>query len=697
MTSATRTAASRPALSSTRRSIISLGMALLGLVVLELSLGVVSGFPASWNIHLADPINEARNWVVRSQNDHWLFTFFFNPLRDSIDWFIRLVEDALLALPWFVVVGATGLIVGKALGLRASLLGLAGALYFGVVGLWTESIQTFTLMAVAVLISLLLGVPLGIWAARRDRVEAAMRPVLDAMQTLPSFVYLIPVVLFFGIARVPSVVATVVYALPPVVRLTNLGIRQVPRESLEAAAMFGSTRRQTLTKVQLPLALPTILAGINQTIMMALGIVVIAALIGAGGLGQEVLDALRNRQVGRALEAGMAIVVLAVLLDRVTHGFAGLSRGRQSRFRLLPDGWKRFGAARRFEAGVARWEEAVRRVSARTVALLGGDAPAGGWLAGNAVAVVAVGALAVLSVVGIAAGWQDFPSWLSFSFADAADSAVRWARDNLYEIGNTGIGTGPFSDFITIWVVKPLREFLSTGLAWPVVIAAAALLAWQAGGPRLAAFSALSLFGIGLLGMWELSMDTLAQVLVALVMALLIGIPLGVWAAASDRVDRALRPMLDFLQTIPSFVLLVPVIILFNVGRIPGIIASVLYALPPAVRLTNLGIREVSRAATEASASFGATRRQTLTKVQVPLAMPSIMAGVNQTVLLVLAMVVIAGLVGGGGLGLEAVRGLARSDTGLGFEAGISIVLLAMVLDRITQGWAQRLQPPAGQ
>ncbi len=643
-----------------RRAGAYAAVAIVALTAVELSLGSVSAFPESWNIHLADPVNAARDWVVRSQNDHWLFTYIFNPLRDSIDWFIRLAEDWLLAVPWFVLLAGVVWVVVRSLGPAAAPAGLLGVLYFGLVGLWIETVQTFTLMAVAVLISLLVGVPLGVWAARSDRVERALRPVLDAMQTLPAFVYLIPVVLFFGIARVPSVVATVVYALPPVVRLTNLGIRQVPKESLEAAAMFGSTRRQTLTKVQLPLAMPTILTGINQTIMMALSIVVIAALIGAGGLGQEVLEALRNRQVGRALEAGLAITVLAILLDRITHGFAGLTE-RSS----LGGAWQRSAAA---------WRRATTRIR---------------WYHWLVVAAAAAWA-------GNAAGWAGFPEALSISFADWADTGVDWARDNLYEIGNTGLGTGPLSDFITTWIVKPLREWLATDLAWPVVVAAAALLAWWAAGLRVAAFSAGSLVAIGLLGMWELAMDTLAQVLVAVAISLLIGIPLGVWAARSDRGERLLRPVLDFLQTIPSFVLLVPVIILFNVGRIPGIIASVLYALPPVVRLTSLGIREVSAAATEASRSFGATPRQTLTKVQVPLAMPSIMAGINQTVLLVLAMVVIAGLVGGGGLGLEAVRGLARANTGLGFEAGISIVLLAMVLDRITQGWAERLRPPAG-
>ena len=202
--------------------------------------------------------------------------------------------------------------------------------------------------------------------------------------------------------------------------------------------------------------------------------------------------------------------------------------------------------------------------------------------------------------------------------------------------------------------------------------------------------------GLGLLGMWTLSMDTLAQVIVAVILSIVLGIPLGVLSSRSNRFERMLKPVLDFLQTIPSFVILLPVIILFNVGRIPGIIASVLYALPAATRLTSLGIRRVSAEATEAARAFGATRSQTLRKVQLPLAMPTIIAGINQTVMLVLAMVVIAGLVGGGGLGLETVRGLRRSDSvGSGFAAGLAIVLLAMILDRLLQAWARRLSPPA--
>ncbi|HMN31089.1 MAG TPA: ABC transporter permease subunit, partial [Caldilineaceae bacterium] len=184
------------------------------------------------------------------------------------------------------------------------------------------------------------------------------------------------------------------------------------------------------------------------------------------------------------------------------------------------------------------------------------------------------------------------------------------------------------------------------------------------------------------------SMDTLSQVLVAVALTIVIGLPLGVWSARNRVVEMLLRPVLDFLQTIPPFVYLVPVIMLFHVGRVPGIIASVLYALPPMIRLTSLGIQQVAPSAVEAADAFGSTAWQKLTKVQLPLALPSIMLGVNQSVMMVLSMVIIAGLVGGGALGLEAVNGLARSQLGRGLEAGLAIVILAIVLDRITQAWA---------
>ena len=663
-------------------------------VAAQLVLSSVGGFPESWAIGLADWIDDARRWVINNQTTHWSFSFVFNPVSDSIDWSLRIVERFLLWLPWYAVTAAAAMLATSALGLRGGLLTAVGVMYFGVIGLWDESLETVALMAVAVGISVGIGVPLGIASARYDRLQQTLRPVLDAMQTLPAFVYLIPVVLLFGVARVPAIIASVVYALPPVVRLTDLGIRNVPRATVEASEMFGATPRQTLRKVQFPLALPSVLTGINQTIMMALSIVVIAALIGAGGLGQVVLESLRRLFVGRALEAGLAIVVLAIIMDRVTHGAAGLNRRR--RLRLMPDSLSRAAAVQRVEGALAAMDRflcAAGAALAWPLTRTAGDSALARYPRRVLGAVALVMAVAATSVLGR----PEFPAAISVSFASAIDWLVDWVRDNLYEIGGTWFGTGWFSDSITIYAVTPLRELFSADLAWPVVVLAVALAGWRLGGAALATFCTACVAGLGFLGMWELSMDTLAQVIVAVAMAILCGIPLGVLAARSDRFERMLKPVLDFLQTIPSFVLLIPVIIMFNVGRVPGIIASVLYALPAATRLTNLGIRQVDGEATEASRAFGATRGQTLRKVQMPLAAPSIIAGINQTVMLVLAMVVIAGLVGGGGLGLETVKGLRRSDSvGSGFVAGLAIVLLAMLLDRLLQAWTRRFTPVGG-
>jgi glycine betaine/proline transport system permease protein len=657
-------------------------------------------FPESWNLGLRQPAEEFQNWVIGNRKNHPIFTFFFEPLSATIDFTLRRVEEFLLWLPWSVVILATFLLAQKIANLRLALLSAFCLLMMGWLGLWDQSMQTLALMIISVVISLLIGIPLGIWAARNNRVEAWLRPILDGMQTMPTFVYLIPVLLFFGVARVPSVVSTVIYAIPPAVRLTNLGVRQVPEEALEAAHAFGSTSGQTLYKVQIPMALPSIMAGVNQTIMMALSMVVIAALIGAGGLGQEVLVALRGLRVGQALEGGLAIVFMAILLDRISYAFSQIEHSSIQKFqgfRLLPAQTSSFSLAQSLEKGLD-WVYGLgdRLVEAMAKRFMWLPLPAGQHIGRNsAYFITSLIFLILLVILTFVSNTADFPSGWNLSLREPVDTAVSWMRTNLYQIGDSPIGTGPFSDFITLYLLNPLRDFLVSWLSWPVIVLAAGALAYYISGWRLALGSIVGMLLIGWLGMWELAMDTLSQTILAVVMSLLIGIPLGIWSAYRDLVEKSLRPVMDMLQTIPSFVYLVPVIMLFNLGRVPGIIASILYALPPVVRLTSLGIRQVDAAAVEAAKAFGSTTWQSLINVQLPLAMPSIMAGVNQTMMMVLAMVVIAGLVGGGGLGYEVVLGLAQSEIGRGLEAGTAIVILAVILDRITQAWAQKQKQAA--
>jgi glycine betaine/proline transport system permease protein len=668
-------------------------------------------FPEAWNLHLREPIDDFQAWVIGNRATHPLFAWFFEPLSDAIDFGIRQVEAFLLWLPWPVVLVAVFLIGQNAAGFRVALLSTAGLLVMGLFGLWAESMQTLALMGVSVIISLAIGIPLGILSARYNKVEAILRPILDAMQTMPAFVYLIPVLLFFGIARVPSVVATVIYALPPAIRLTNLGIRGVSPTALEAARSFGSTSWQTLLKVQIPLAMPTIITGVNQTIMMALGIVVIAALIGAGGLGREVLVALQRLRVGEGLEAGLAIVFMAIILDRISHGFAQKNTIFSSKHwhgsYLFPPRWGRYKVIAGLEKGTGWLLGGSQRLARSLAGALGALLAAGLKLIGqketaqtvtpalqrHAFLIASLCLLALLLLINrYMVEFGAFPESWNLELSRPVDTAVIWMRDNLYQIGDLPIGTGPLSDFLIIYGINPLRSILQDWLPWPLVILGVALLVQSVAGWRLALFSAAGMVLIGLLGMWGHSMNTLSQVIVAVIVTVLIALPLGILSARSDTFEALLRPVLDTLQTIPPFVFLVPVIMLFNIGSVPGIIASVLYALPPGIRLTNLGIRQVPKETIEAADAFGSTPAQLLFKVQLPLALPAIMLGVNQVVMMVLAMVIIAGLVGGGGLGLEAVTGLAKNQTGRGIEAGLAIVIIAMIMDRATQAWAQSKQ-----
>lgn len=674
-----------------------LGLGLLLIIAWGLAIGP---FPAAGNLHLDVPIDALQGWVIANRLTHPLFLWFFDPLSNAIDFGLRSTEDFLLWLPWPVLMLAIFLLGQRGGGLRLALLATISLLFMGLLGLWTASLQTLALMSISVFICLIIGIPLGIFAARYPRLDTTLRPILDAMQTMPAFVYLIPVLLFFGIARVPSVVATVIYALPPAIRLTTLGIRHVPLAPIEAARSFGATRQQILWGIQLPLALPSIMAGVNQTIMMALGIVVIAAIIGAGGLGKEVLNALQRLKVGQGLEAGLAIVALAIILDRISYAFSRFDRRNivQVGFRLLPRHLETFPPAQWLERGIdylyrlGQWltqsvtKSCLILVKALHAPTADDLAPIlqerGFWLISLIILTI------TLFINKYILQISQFPATWTISIRQPTDTAVVWMRDNLYQIGDWPIGTGPLSDFVTLYALNPLRDVLMT-VPWPFLVMLTAWLAFLAAGKRLAVLSGLGIITLGLLGMWEQSMNTLSQVIVSVIFSLIIALPIGIMAAHNDTFEILIRLVLDFLQTIPIFVYLVPVIMLFNIGRVPGVIASIVYALPPAIRLTNLGLRQVDPGLIEAALAYGSTPAQTLWKVKFPLALPSIMLGINQTVMMVLATVITAGLVGGGGLGLEAINGLTRNQTGRGFEAGLAIVILAMIMDRLTQALAK--------
>ncbi len=275
-------------------------------------------FPSAWRIPLRTWTNDAVSALVVN------FGAVFAAITAALLQLLIRVERFLVALPWWLVVLLVAVLVWHATGRRiVSGLVLAGLMVLvGTFGLWSQMMTTLAIMLVATVFTIVIGIPIGVAMARSDRLKTGLQPVLDAMQTLPSFVYLVPVVMFFGPGNVAAIIATFVYAVPPVIRLTDLGLRLVDREVIEAADAFGASERQAMFWVRLPLAVPTIMAGINQTIMMALAMVVVASMIGARGLGQEVLRGLQRGDVGLGLEAGLAIVFLAIVMDRITAGYS---------------------------------------------------------------------------------------------------------------------------------------------------------------------------------------------------------------------------------------------------------------------------------------------------------------------------------------------------------------------------------------
>ncbi|UXY29438.1 ABC transporter permease [Streptomyces sp. HUAS TT20] len=625
------------------RKLVLLALAAAVLVPLAAARWASGSWPHALTVDLSGPLTSAGDWVIDHRDSHPLFLYFFGYISNAVVLSVRVVYLALLAAGWAGVTAVGALVAWRVAGVRLALGTAAAFVVCGLLGMWVPTMQTLALMVVAVFASVVVGVLLGLAAGLSDRLDRALRPVLDTMQVLPAFAYLLPVVLVFGIGVPAAVLATVVYAAPPMARLTALGLRGADPEVLEAVESLGATGRQRLVTARIPLARKELLLGLNQTIMMALSMAVIASVIGAGGLGDRVYQALASVDVGAALAAGIPIVLLAVVLDRVT-GAAGEKLGEGHRD-LRP------------------------------------------WAYGVPVAVAA-------ALAARLAGRLDWPSGWVLNIAEPVNRAVDWMTAHLYSGVPYIGGTADWAGHFTTWVLDPVRSGLQWLPWWSVLLIVAAL-AWLIGTWRTALTAVLAMAAIGVLGVWEPSLDTLSQVLAAVAVTLVLGFATGIAAARSDRFERALRPVLDVFQTMPQFVYLIPVVALFGVGRAPAVAAAVVYALPAVVRITAQGLRQVDPAALESSRSLGATGRQQLWQVQLPLARPALLLAVNQGVVLVLAVVIIGGLVGGGALGYDVTFGLAQGDLATGLVAGAAIVCLGLVLDRVTQPTERRARKGA--
>ena len=604
----------------------------------------------AWN-NLPFELDRFQTWLIerRSAEDKSVVFAVFDGFRLLVDDVVRWLEELLLWLTWVGTTAAGTLVVWRFGGIRAAAITLAAFAAFALTGLWAESMQTLALMIAAVTLSLAVGIPLGIATGRSRRVARIVTPILDAAQIVPAFAYLMPVVILFSVGPAAAVVATMVYAIPPSVRITALGIRGVPLNTTEAATSLGATRTQMLAKVQLPLARRMLLLGINQTILFALSMVVIAGLIGGGGLGAVVNSGLSSTPA-LALLAGIVIVVMAIALDRSTEAIAD-----------------RTDPARR-HLDAAR----LRQLRLQTAVVA----------AGIVAAVVVAKLLDVGSTYPAAAGVRQRAVSAQEWLLGRIQSILDYVQDPTTWVFSL---TEPTGIFILQKLLLPLQQFLVEG-PWLTTLLGLTLVAFVVSGLRPAVTTFVMLGAIGFTGVWALAMDTLSQVLVATLIAVVIGVALGVAAAESRRVSKALRPVNDVLQTLPQLVYIIPFIYLMPVSIVPGIVAGVLYAFPVVVRLVERGIHDVAPQAVEAAGAFGATRRQILTKVKIPLAGDAIMLGVNQGIIMVLAVVVIGGLVGSGGLGYEVAQGLVRGYFGQGVIASFAILALGITLDRVTQG-----------
>ena len=581
------------------------------------------------------------------------FIYFFNPIRATIDGFVQFIRN-IIAVPapnsvipiigWLGVVAIVAFIVFATSQWRTALLSVSLLLGCGALGMWQFTMDSIAMTLAAVLLSLVIGIPLGIWAGLSDRVLKLLTPFLDLAQILPTLVYMAPIALVFMIGAASATIATMIYSIPICIRITSHAIRNLNQSPIEAAESMGSTQKQTLTKVQIPMAKQMIVLGINQTVMAAVSFVVVAALIGAPGLGKPVISALIIRNVGDGFVAGFAVVFLAILMDRSTSAAAK----RQNSF--VPP--------------------TARDILRKRVSLI-------------VAAVLAVVGVILSRIILWAAVW---PKEINIApqVARFTNDATNWILNNL------SIFTVGFKDFISYSILNPLESQLSAS-PWYLTVAMICALALIIGDIRTAILAFVLAIAIVLSGLWFEAMLTLTQTIVGTLLTMIVGLALGIWTGRSDRAERVLRPFLDAGQTLPAFVYLVPMLGLFGPTRFTAIATGIVYAIPIVVKIVCEGVRAVPHSLVEAATAAGSTTRQIITKVQLPAAKKTILLATNQGLIYVLAVVVIGGFVGAGGLGYLVIVGNSKPELqGKGLIAGGAILLLGVIFDRIMQAGARR-------
>ena len=544
------------------------------------------------------------------------------------------------AVPW-TVVASIAAVLGYALGgWRLALLAGATFVWAAVVGQWKWTMETLSVVFVAAPLGFLIGGLIGIWCWKSKRVEETVKPLLLVMQVLPFFSYLLPAVIFFKVGPTAATVATMAYSLPPMILMTTIGLKKVSPEVVEAGKMSGCTRWQMLRHVYIPAARTEILVGVNQVIMLCLAMVVLTAFIGMPGLGAKLLAMMGSFKLGRSFEIGVTIVLLAVTLDRMSKAWVV----------KMPE---------HFERGTPWWQR-------------------------HKTLVLATAAFVGFTVLAYFVTWfSEIGRTQSWSKGKEMDVAIKafLALDGVQYV------TDQIRYVLNVWVLNPFRDFLLSIPTFAFVLFVVAFSLALAG--RRPAILAGVFFGlVALSGWWDRSVITLYSVISAVTMALIIGLPIGILAARSDRWSRRVLLACDTAQTFPSFIYLIPAIMLFGITATSVVMSILIFAMVPLVRYTVEGLRGVPPEMTEAADMSGATKMQKLINVQLPLALPTMAVGFNQAIMFAFFMVIIAAFIGTQDLGQELQRTLAGTDMGKNFVLGICVSLMALTFDMTIMKWA---------
>ncbi|WP_425596524.1 ABC transporter permease [Roseobacter litoralis] len=570
-------------------------------------------------------------------------------LTEGLEWILDATANLLFGkrrwpnigpIPW-TSVAAVAAVVGYYLGgWRMALLGAGTFIWTALIGQWTIAMETMSVLVVAAPLAFVIGLSLGILAWRKPWFNRALKPVLSVLQTLPFFTYLLPAVIFFKVGPTAGAVATTIYAIPPMILMTTLGLQKVPAEVVEAGEMSGCSRWQLLRHVYLPSARREILVGVNQVIMLCLAMVVLTAFIGMPGLGAKLLAMMGSFKLGRSFEIGVTIVLLAVMLDRMSKAWVAKQPVH-------------------FEKGTPWWKR-------------------------HLIALIGVGLFVFFIIVS---QFVEVASTIgrrqNFSQGREIDVLIKGFLD----INIVKTTTGFLRSFLNVQVLIPFRNFLLS-IPTPAFILLIVAFALWLGGKKQAVLAGIFFSLVALSGWWDRSVITLYSVISAVTLAMMFGLPLGIWAARTEKWSNRILLVCDTAQTFPSFVYLIPAIMLFGITDVAIVFSILIFAMVPLTRYTIEGLRSVPEEMIEAADMAGATRRQKLWKVQLPLALPTMAVGFNQAIMFAFFMVIIAAFIGTQDLGQELQRTLAGTDMGKNFVLGICVSLMALTFDLTIMKWA---------